>query len=495
MGKRKEFLQLAGELIYLWSERARIQEEKAKEKLEQEIQAEEIHLPSSRRVSQRRRRRRSRVLKEDGEAKISRAKLARAIKTREAELFAFLENPGKDPLARAFSQLAKKYQLTRNEQKILLVVLGDELKNFLKSSLWELIGFAGISVGEILNIVFGEISQAIKHINLFAPNSRLIKNRLLKIWGRREGLLNAEVSLGEQAQKALLFFEEGESDEDDLDIFIRPQNQILEIINSKVMLDDVVLGEEKRQAIVESLTFYQDKEARQLARKILGDSSMGFLALFYGPPGTGKTYTAQAIAGELGKELGLARYERLISVWYGGSEKNLVECFRSARHRDLVLVFDEADALISARSYMSASSVHATEQRLRNIFLQEIERFNGICILTTNFAQALDPALERRLNLKLEFGIPEFEERVKVWQKYLKGLPLADDVNLEELARAYPLSPAHIKNAIFNALKKFAVCKTKYKVISHDSLEKNAKQELNNQNFNSDSKKLCGFKM
>ena len=52
MGKRKEFLQLAGELIYLWSERARIQEEKAKEKLEQEIQAGEIHLPSSRRDSQ-----------------------------------------------------------------------------------------------------------------------------------------------------------------------------------------------------------------------------------------------------------------------------------------------------------------------------------------------------------------------------------------------------------------------------------------------------------
>jgi len=490
MEKRKEFLQLAGELIYLWSERARIQEEKAKEKLEQEIQAGEIHFPSSRRDSQRRRRRRSRFLKEDEEAKISRAKLARAIKTREAEFFALLENPGKDPLARAFSQLANKYQLTKNEQKILLVVLGDELKNFLKNSFWELIGFAGISVGEILNIVFGELSQAIKHINLFAPNSRLIKNRLLKIWGRRDGLLNAEVSLGQQAQKALLFFEESESDEDELDIFSPPKNQILEIINSKVRLEDVVLGEEKKQAIIESLTFYQDKEAQQLARKILGDSSMGFLALFYGPPGTGKTYTAQAIAGELGKELGLARYERLISVWYGGSEKNLVECFRRARQKDLVLVFDEADALVSSRALLRASG-HGTEARLRNIFLQEIEQFNGICILTTNFAQALDPALERRLNLKLEFGIPEFEERVKVWEKYLNGLPLADDVNLEELARAYPLSPAHIKNAILGALKSLSIQKKSNKEakISCKILQQSLQKEL----FFQKTEKRAGF--
>ena len=479
MAKRKGFLELAGELIYLWSERARIQEEKAKEKLEQEIQAEEIDFPSSRRVSQRRRRRRPRVLKEDEEAKISKNKLAKAIKTREKELFALLENPGKDPLAQAFSQLCNKYQLTRNEQKILLVVLGDELKDFLKSSFWELIGFAGISVGEILNVVFGEVSQALRHINLFAPNSRLIKNQLLKVWERRQGLLNAEVRLGEQAQKALLFFEESESEEDELDIFSPPKNQILEIINSKVRLEDVVLGEEKKQAIIESLTFYQDKEAQKLARKILGDSSMGFLALFYGPPGTGKTYTAQAIAGELGKELGLARYERLISVWYGGSEKNLVECFRSARQKDLVLVFDEADALVSSRALLRASG-HGTEARLRNIFLQEIERFNGICILTTNFAQALDPALERRLNLKLEFGIPEFEERVKVWQKYLKGLPLADDVNLEELARAYPLSPAHIKNAILGALKSLSIQKKSNKEakISSKILQQSLQKEL-----------------
>ena len=480
MAKRKGFLELAGELIYLWSERARIQEEQAKEKLEQEIQAEEIDFPSSRRVSQRRRRRRPQLLKEDEEAKISKNKLAKAIKTREKELFALLENPGKDPLARAFSQLCNKYQLTRNEQKILLVVLGDELKDFLKSSFWELMGFAGISVGEILNVVFGEISQALRHINLFAPNSRLIKNQLLKVWERRQGLLNAEVRLGEQAQKTLLFFEESEGEEDELDIFSRPHNQILEIINSEVRLEDVVLSEEKKQAIVESLTFYQDGETRQLAQKILGTSSMGFLALFYGPPGTGKTYTAQAIAGELGKKLGLVRYERLINVWYGGSEKNLVECFRSARQRDLVLVFDEADALISARSYMGASSVHATEQRLRNIFLQEIERFNGVCILTTNFAEALDPALERRLNLKLEFAIPEFGERVKVWQKYLKGLPLADDVNLEELASAYPLSPAHIKNAILSALKSLSIQKksNKQAKISCKMLQESLQKEL-----------------
>ena len=87
-----------------------------------------------------------------------------------------------------------------------------------------------------------------------------------------------------------------------------------------------------------------------------------------------------------------------------------------------------------------------------NVLLQEIEKFRGVVILTTNRDHTLDPALERRLLARLEFGMPGETERAALWEKHLPPrAPRAADVDLPALARAYPLSGSFIRTAAFLA--------------------------------------------
>ena len=89
--------------------------------------------------------------------------------------------------------------------------------------------------------------------------------------------------------------------------------------------------------------------------------------------------------------------------------------------------------------------------------LQELERFKGIIILTTNMDVLLDPALERRLSLKVKFELPSKELRHKIWQSHIPDkVKLAEGVNFEMLATKYDFSGGNIKNAVLNAFRKLA---------------------------------------
>ncbi len=88
-----------------------------------------------------------------------------------------------------------------------------------------------------------------------------------------------------------------------------------------------------------------------------------------------------------------------------------------------------------------------------NVLLQELEQFEGICILCTNRKMTLDPALERRISLKVEFERPTGPMRAHIWRKLVpQKLPLADDVDFERLAQ-HDLTGGEIKNAVFNAAR------------------------------------------
>jgi len=171
--------------------------------------------------------------------------------------------------------------------------------------------------------------------------------------------------------------------------------------------------------------------------------------LFSGPPGVGKTACAEALAWRLKKPIIVANYAELENCWVGGTEKNIVRIFKDAADAQAVLFWDEADAMF----YDRESAIRTWETRHVNVLLQELEKFKGLCILSTNRKITLDKALERRIALKVEFERPDKEMRRGIWRKLIpEKLPLARDVSVDKLSEE-ELTGGEIKNVVLNAAR------------------------------------------
>jgi len=160
--------------------------------------------------------------------------------------------------------------------------------------------------------------------------------------------------------------------------------------------------------------------------------------LLTGPSGTGKTLLARALAGETGLTLITVDLPGLLSKWVGESEKGLRDVFKRARQASpCVLFFDEIEALAPARSAQEAGSVFP---RLVSQLLRELDDLHGslgVFVLgATNRPDLLEPALLRpgRFDYVLELPLPDGAERREVLGIYAEALPLAEDVDLEEIA-------------------------------------------------------------
>jgi AAA+ superfamily predicted ATPase len=172
----------------------------------------------------------------------------------------------------------------------------------------------------------------------------------------------------------------------------------------------------------------------------------GVNVLFAGPSGTGKTMAAEIIANELGLDLYKIDLSGVVSKYIGETEKNLDRIFRAAENANAILFFDEADALFGKRS-----EVRDSHDRYANIeisyLLQKMEAYDGIAILATNLRQNLDDAFVRRLAFTVHFPFPDEASRRRVWAGIWPAeTPLAEDVDLDYLARQFKLSGGNIKN-------------------------------------------------
>jgi len=177
----------------------------------------------------------------------------------------------------------------------------------------------------------------------------------------------------------------------------------------------------------------------------------GLCVLFRGDSGTGKTLSAEIISNELGMTLYRVRIPAIMSKYVGETEKNLEKCFREAAASGAVLLFDEADSIFSKRTEVKDANDRYSNMEV-NLLLQEVERFQGIVILTTNLDAAIDDAFERRLNHKLDFPFPEPRDRARIWKRLLpKQAPLGDDIDFETLGKDFELAGGNIKNAVIRA--------------------------------------------
>ena len=173
----------------------------------------------------------------------------------------------------------------------------------------------------------------------------------------------------------------------------------------------------------------------------------GVRLLLSGPPGTGKTLSAEVMAQALGVDLLVVDISRLVSKWIGETEKHLAGVFDAAERAQAVLLFDEADALFGRRT--EVSDAHDRYANLETAYLlSRLERFEGLAMLSTNLKQNIDPAFVRRLEFVIELDEPAVEERETLWRCHLpQTAPLAQDVDLRELAVLYPIVGGLIRNA------------------------------------------------
>jgi AAA+ superfamily predicted ATPase len=174
----------------------------------------------------------------------------------------------------------------------------------------------------------------------------------------------------------------------------------------------------------------------------------GFRCLFYGPPGTGKTMTASILGNTTGRDVYKVDLSLVVSKYIGETEKNLAKVFDQAEHRDWILFFDEADALFGKRSDIQDGHDRYANQETA-FLLQRLECFDGIAILASNWKDNLDEAFARRFEAMIYFPMPRPEERLKLWQQgFSSRARLADDIDLNKIAKDHELAGGAILNAI-----------------------------------------------
>lgn len=177
----------------------------------------------------------------------------------------------------------------------------------------------------------------------------------------------------------------------------------------------------------------------------------GLSILLFGAPGTGKSMCAQVIAHELNLELYRVDLSKVIDKYVGETEKSISMIFREAKKCNVVLFFDECDTLFAKRSDDGGSN-QASNNNKTALLLQEVEAYDGVSVLATNYKHNIDPAFFRRMKYIVEFQFPDPDTREMLWKTTIpKGTPMADDVDIRFLAERFEFVGGNIKNCILNA--------------------------------------------
>ncbi len=159
--------------------------------------------------------------------------------------------------------------------------------------------------------------------------------------------------------------------------------------------------------------------------------------LLHGPPGTGKTLLAKAVANETNAHFISIGGPEIMSKFYGESEERLREIFQEAQENAPSIIFiDEIDSIAPKRDEVTGEVERRVVAQLLSLMDGLEERGKVVVIGATNRPHALDPALRRpgRFDREIEIGIPNKQGRLEILQIHTRGMPLAEDVDLEKLA-------------------------------------------------------------
>lgn len=274
------------------------------------------------------------------------------------------------------------------------------------------------------------------------------------------------------------------------------EQDIFELVEPETSLEDVVLANETQETL-KNLMRQLDKEVvHRLVEWGIKDKKSGIDAriIFYGAAGTGKTMTAYSLAKSLKRQVLAFDCSKILSMYVGESEKNVRKIFDTfydlceKTKTEPILLLNEADQFLGARSSGASSGADQMHNQMQNIFLEQIEKFKGVLIATTNLLENIDKAFSRRFNYKIEFKKPNKEQRLSLWNKMLpKNAPYEDGVDVNELA-SYSLTGGQISLVIKNTAYKVAVRENP--IFTLEDFEQEIKKE---KDASFDSEKLMGF--
>lgn len=226
------------------------------------------------------------------------------------------------------------------------------------------------------------------------------------------------------------------------------------ISEPKYDLSDVILSESVKKEIKRIVSYLQhyDKIFREWnLQSVIKQHNLS--VNLYGESGTGKTMTAHAIAKMLNKKIVLVNYAEIESKYVGETSKNLVSLFQFAKENDAVILFDEADALLSKRVTAMHSATDVSVNQTRNTLLKILDDYDGIVFFTTNFIQNFDSAFIRRIFGHIKFEMPNKETRYSLWNHYLLDtIPCEHRENIiEKICEVEGVTGADISTAVLKA--------------------------------------------
>jgi hypothetical protein len=191
---------------------------------------------------------------------------------------------------------------------------------------------------------------------------------------------------------------------------------------------------------------YRERLLEHVSPLIGASGNRGVRALLGGPSGTGKTMAARTLAAVLGMDIYRVDLAAVVNKYIGETEKNLHQVLSRAEELDVILLLDEGDALLARRSEVkSANDRYANLET--NYLLQRLEQYQGIVLITTNAAELIDPAFQRRMDVVVPFLAPEAAERGRIWQLHLPPAHSVDPAYGDEVAARCALTGGQIRNA------------------------------------------------
>ncbi|EJV0418447.1 ATP-binding protein, partial [Campylobacter jejuni] len=288
------------------------------------------------------------------------------------------------------ADIFKEYNLEHKEQIIFLALLKEEYALSNESSISR-------EMNSLLSLISENDLERHKNKKLLQENAPLLNLIEYDEYLNAFGDISKSFFIIDEILQRIINFEPKQSKKIKIESVLKDQD-IFELIEPSTDINDIIMPENTKE-LLENILKQQDKKVLERLHSwgIKSNKNIEAKIIFYGPAGTGKTMSALAMAKSMKKSVLSFDCSKILSKWVGESEQNVRKIFDTYKNivqtckQSPILLLNEADQFLSTRVDGSSGSDKMHNQ-MQNIFLEQIERFSGVIIATTNFLESLDSA-------------------------------------------------------------------------------------------------------
>jgi len=228
----------------------------------------------------------------------------------------------------------------------------------------------------------------------------------------------------------------------------KPHPALLTVEHSTIKPVDLIVSEKLNTELEVISGLCESSTFERYCNSLGSQSNKGLIVQLHGEPGTGKTEFCYQLARKTNRNILMLDISQVRDKYYGETEKLVTGIFNSYRRAVSneglfpILLFNEGDSIFQRRIDNEHGSTQ-TENTIQTILLNELERFQGIMLITTNTPNHFDKAFERRFQYRLKFDLPDFEVRCKLLKQ---SFPEVESAFIEQVAHAGSFSASDLLN-------------------------------------------------